>query len=398
MTDPLGQSQVLPYLMGLSQLGHSIHLISFEKPDAFIKNKSIVEDLVQNAGITWHPQTYTKKPPVFSTLKDLYVLNKQCKKLHQKYKFDFLHCRSYITSLVALQLKKKYGVPFVFDMRGFWADERVEGKIWNPKNLIFKYIYDFFKKKELRFLNDSKRIVSLTHFAKTEIESWANYKITNAKDKIVVIPCCADLNHFNIQTDFQIGKKRTELGFKPSDLIISYVGSLGTWYMADEMIQLFATIKKTKSNAKLLLITTHKIEEVEPFLEKNNIPLTDVVITAGKRAEMPLLISCSNISMFFVRPTFSKKASSPTKMGEIMGCGIPLICNSGVGDVEQIVEDTNCGICITDFSQIQISRVCNKLDELLLINKESLRDGALKYYSLKEGIRLYNEIYTNMLN
>ena len=31
ISDPLGQSQVLPYLKGLARLGHKIHLISFEK-------------------------------------------------------------------------------------------------------------------------------------------------------------------------------------------------------------------------------------------------------------------------------------------------------------------------------------------------------------------------------
>ena len=32
MTDPLGQSQVLPYLIGLTKEGFTFHIISFEKP------------------------------------------------------------------------------------------------------------------------------------------------------------------------------------------------------------------------------------------------------------------------------------------------------------------------------------------------------------------------------
>ena len=32
MTDPLGRSQVLPYLQGLSERGHEITLLSCEKP------------------------------------------------------------------------------------------------------------------------------------------------------------------------------------------------------------------------------------------------------------------------------------------------------------------------------------------------------------------------------
>ena len=37
MTDPLGQSQVIPYIEGLSKLGYQFTLISFEKTDRFEK-------------------------------------------------------------------------------------------------------------------------------------------------------------------------------------------------------------------------------------------------------------------------------------------------------------------------------------------------------------------------
>jgi hypothetical protein len=51
-----------------------------------------------------------------------------------------------------------------------------------------------------------------------------------------------------------------------------------------------------------------------------------------------LNISLFDTSIFFIRPTYSKKASSPTKQGEIMAMGIPLICNYGVGDTDEIVK------------------------------------------------------------
>ena len=64
---------------------------------------------------------------------------------------DLIHCRSYITSIVALKIKIKYNIPFIFDMRGFYADERVDGKIWNKSNFIFKNVYNYFKRKEKEF-------------------------------------------------------------------------------------------------------------------------------------------------------------------------------------------------------------------------------------------------------
>ena len=69
MTDPLGQSQVIPYLKYLSK-EFEIHLFSFEKPN----NKDLVykiKSILKNNNIIWTPITYTKSPPIFSKIYDI---------------------------------------------------------------------------------------------------------------------------------------------------------------------------------------------------------------------------------------------------------------------------------------------------------------------------------------
>ena len=55
-----------------------------------------------------------------------------------------VHCRSYISAMVTNSMKKNLEYSFLFDMRGFWADERVDGKIWNLNNPIYKIVYQLF--------------------------------------------------------------------------------------------------------------------------------------------------------------------------------------------------------------------------------------------------------------
>src|SRR5688572_26455106 len=71
MTDPLGQSQVLPYLVGLSQKGYKFSLISCEKPFLYKEKKAIIENICIDAGIEWHPISYTKRPPILSAIYDI---------------------------------------------------------------------------------------------------------------------------------------------------------------------------------------------------------------------------------------------------------------------------------------------------------------------------------------
>ena len=70
--------------------------------------------------------------------------------------------RSYLPALVGLRMKRRLGVPFVFDMRGFWPEERVEGGLWDLSNPLFRTVFGYFKRREAEFLNEAGHIVSLT--------------------------------------------------------------------------------------------------------------------------------------------------------------------------------------------------------------------------------------------
>ena len=165
MTDPLGQSQVLPYIEGLSKQGYQFTLISCEKPEAYKQNKEVVESICKRSNIDWHPSFYTKTPPVISTIKDIRGLSKKAFQLHEQKHFSMVHCRSYLASLIGLKMKLQLGVKFLFDMRGFWIDERLDGNQWNFKNPISKLVYRFFKKKEKQFLENADYTMCLTYAA-----------------------------------------------------------------------------------------------------------------------------------------------------------------------------------------------------------------------------------------
>ena len=72
MTDPLGQSQVLPYLTELTKKGVDFHLISFEKEEKFVVHQKTIQGICDRAKIQWHPLSYTKKPPLLSTIYDVW--------------------------------------------------------------------------------------------------------------------------------------------------------------------------------------------------------------------------------------------------------------------------------------------------------------------------------------
>ena len=392
MTDPLGQSQVIPYLGGLAAEGHHITLISFEKEERYKQHQEYISRLLSSLRIRWEPMSYTKSPPVLSTIWDILRAKSKARQLLRKDKYDVMHCRSYISALVGLWMKKNYGLPFIFDMRGFWADERVEGKLWNLRNPLYRMVFSYFKKKEKQFLLNAVHVISLTGNAKEKILGW---DLAKEPVPITVIPCCADLSHFSR------GKLNAEkflhwknkLGIADQDFIIGYLGAIGTWYMLEEMLDFFILLREARPSAKFLFVTQESPELIHRAARLKNISEGSIIITSSSRNDLPSLLELFHVSIFFIRPSFSKSASSPTKQGELMAMGIPVICNSGIGDTDDIIAKTGTGIVIGSFDKSSYITAIGKLDELLAIDKEFISNKAKDTFSLKTGIESYLGVY-----
>ena len=166
LTDPLGQSQVLSYLRHLSK-DYSFDVIGYEKPAVFEALKNSINKEIASLDITWFPIKYHKKPPILSTIYDLYMGWKTAKMNGDILRYDVIHCRSAAIGNVALRLKTRYNAKLIFDMRGWWADEKKDSGAWS--SIIFKPIYLYFKNLEKKLFKDSEHAISLTNAGYNEI-------------------------------------------------------------------------------------------------------------------------------------------------------------------------------------------------------------------------------------
>jgi len=393
MTDPLGQSQVLPYLSALASQGYRFTIVSFEKKQRYEKEKEIINRITAAAAICWKPLLFSKNPPFLSKVYDRWKLKQQVKKLFREQHFDMVHCRSYVAAEIGLWAKKKYGTKFLFDMRGFWADEKVDSGQWKLSNPLYKWVYHHYKKREKDFLLNADAVISLTQAAKKELNGKTDYK----KVAVDVIPCCADLDHFNFQhinKEFTAGL-REQMGIGVENKVITYLGSIGGWYMTDEMLSFFSLLLKSSPEFVMLVLTKDDPDLLKKEIARYKIPANKIVVRYAGRNELPDYLSLSDCSIFFIRPTYSKIASSPTKHAELMGMGIPVICND-IGDTGFVIEDTQSGLVINDFNEMGYAPVIKRIPELLNINKNKIREGAFKYFNLENGAGEYLQVYSRI--
>lgn len=394
MTDPLGQSQVLPYLENLTAYGHEIHLVSCEKKNAFNEQKSTIRNRIKNYSIQWHPIQYETSHGLLSRTKNVRNLFKQAAKLCKEHNIVLIHARSYPASLVALKLKTKFKIPFIFDMRGFWADERVDGKIWDLKKPIHKFLYRYFKKKEKILLEKSAHVISLTQAAK-------NYMVTHFskhvyEQKITVIPCCADLDHFNLEKQTEREQFRAGLNIAGNSTVLIYSGSVGTWYLLEEMVAFFKKYLEKNPGAVFLVLTQKDHGLVHETFKRNKVEDSHYRVAAASRHEVPAYIHAADAGLYFIKPAFSKMASSPVKLAEFMACGLPVIANAGIGDVDNHAAENNQVILVDELNETGFTKAIELFSNLKK-DKRAARNFAETNYSLKLGVERYKTVYETIL-
>jgi len=212
-----------------------------------------------------------------------------------------------------------------------------------------------------------------------------------------VIPCCTDMDHFTLTDQQSRQRARKILGIEEDYFVLSYLGSIGTWYMLEEMLLFFKQLKKKYGKAKFLILTHSHADQIFSKADSLDVDKTDLILKEATRIEVPQLLKASDVNISFIRPVYSKISSSPTKLGEVLSMGIPVIVNAGVGDVQSITEYTGGGYVLKDFSENAFAKAIDTMPQWMHTDPKEIRAKAEHFYSLQRGIELYRKCYAELL-
>ena len=389
LADPLGQSQVLQYVLGLAKCGHRMTVMSFEKAEALSDTTQIeiIRSQCEAVGVDWRPRVWHNKPiGILASLFDLVAGCFHGGRIAREVGAEVVHCRSYIASMMGLWLKRTAGVKLIFDMRGFWPDERVDGGIWKASSFNYKA----FKRIERWLFLGADHIVSLTRSGVLEYQAF-DY-MADVPLKSTVIPTCTNLEMFQLK---KVPKHNFTLG---------YVGSVGSWYLFDSVAKVVGRAFEKRPEMKFLVITKSIHELVWSALRHANVDLTRVEVRSADFSQVTDQIVLMDAGVFFVRPAWSKRASSPTRLGEFLACGKPCLCNDGVGDVGENLAETGTGVTLPAQGSegVVLDDLDNALEELFAMAAAPdiairCRTLAEKRFSLTAGVAAYSDIYVQLV-
>ena len=346
MTKHLSHSQVIPYLQGLTAAGVGVTILSFEErqPNRQQEAEEMarVRALLAESKIDWIWLRYHKRPSLPATAYDVLLGSLYAAWLVWRQKIDVVHSRGYVPLPMALFCKWVCGAKLVFDVRGLMAEEYVDAGHWKPGSLPFR-ITKWFERRAFR---NADSVIVLTKRVRDIL--LANSKeLQESGARVRVIPCCVEMERFGSALDGAAVRKQLGIADGP---VLAYVGSLGTWYMGQEMVRLFKELLRIRPQATFLVMTQSP-EIAEELFEREGISRDRYVALTVKPGEIPNFLSAADLAVAFIKPCYSKISSSPTKIGEYLAAGLPFITNRGIGDLDELLEGNAVGALVDSFDE-----------------------------------------------
>lgn len=385
LLEPLGQSQVFSYLRGLSQ-EHRITLITYEKDDDWADTQRVAKLRAEcdRLGIRWLPQRYRAQPkviaPAMSMVRMVWLVAREVRRQRVR----LIHARSYIPAAVALVVSRLTGVPFLFDMRALWPEELITARRLRRGSMLHKAMVA----SERACLRHAGGVVSLTHAAAEHLRRV--YPADLAGQTVAVIPTCADLDRF-------VPAKQPPAG--------RVIGCLGTvvsgWFRLDWLAAFLAVAAKRDPELRFELTTRDDPEQVRAAIGGDADLQARLSIAPSPSERVHEVIQGQMASvMFYAGGEVSELGRSPTRMAEILGCGLPVVANEGVGDVAQVIRDYRVGVLVGGPGKGAMEAAWDELQQLLADPDLSrrCRAAAEEVFSLEAGTAAYSALYTDILS
>ena len=397
MLDPLGQTQVLPYLRTLAKRGVRFTLLSFERARAFqsegMAQREQLRRELSEQGIEWHWLRYHQRPSIPATIYDVLAGIRKASSLVWRNKIELVHARAHIPATIALALKKRFGTKMIFDLRGLMAEEYVDAEHWRKDSLPYRIT----KTTERKILGATDAIVTLTERIWPIIREWDGLRGRTPPHE--VIPCCVDLVRFQFN-ETERRRRRAELGLADQFTIV-YSGSLDGWYLTERMADFFASLVRRNPRAHLLWLTNGKHERVRELMHSRNVDLDHYSVLSVAAADVPSYLAAADAGLAFIKRCVSKLASSPTKNGEYLACGLPIIINTGIGDSDALVDQWRAGVLLNDFNEDQYALAGDSIEAMATVPgaREKARRVAEKLFDLESiGGERYASLYERVLD
>ncbi len=261
---------------------------------------------------------------------------------------------------------------WVWDVRSFWADQKVATGVMpagSPQVRVMRRVEGLAARR-------STAVIALTASAIDELDRRHGGVVSS---KARVVTTCVDLDRFGLSDP------------PPGLLRVLLAGTLNRYYDVESMFDLVAELRRRRPVD--FVVASPGDTDWEDELA--TIEASRVSATPGEMAE--LISDCHvGLSVCHDEAGASLLAAMPTKIGEFLASGRPVVVNPGLVDAAQMLERDGCGIAFGSSLETGVVDAADRLEDLLADPRTPARCRSLAefHFDLDRGVDALVEVYT----
>jgi glycosyltransferase involved in cell wall biosynthesis len=290
---------------------------------------------------------------------------------------DLVHCHDLDTLYAGIKVKKHIGCPVIYDAHEDYP---------TLMSLYLPWIM-------LPFLSyfENRLLLSVDHIITASSE--LSKKFRNQVDlPITTIGNFQSLKPYTVLQEMDILKAREDLGLSPQDYVVAYIGG---FTKNRELLPLIDAIKEMPNVKLLLWGDGYQRNAVESAII--NIP--NIHYYGWLPAEkVPLYTSLADVIYYCLDSNYPGAVfNAPNTLSNAMAAGRPIIANP-IGDLGQIIKETNCGLLIDNVTPTNIKMAINQLRDPVLKAQLGLngKKAAIEKYNSTTTDQLLLQIYNSI--
>jgi glycosyltransferase involved in cell wall biosynthesis len=393
LLEPLIFSQVVRVLEALAARGWRYRVVSLEKSKDLSDERRVRELRLRldASRIGWTFARFEDRRSPTAALTNANFLLSSAYGLASRGAVRGIHARGYLPGVAALAATTSTGLPWVFDARGYWVDERIEEGRWFTSPISVGAARGI----EHQLYAKSSAVITLTELHAQDVRQ--QFGGSRADRPVQCITTLADFSDFR-------PRGIPELSLLPAWVVerleglnvLAIIGSINRSYLVDETVELARRAVCMSPQTHLLILTAQR-EEYARRLEAAQFPLGRFTIERSAHVAMPVWLSLVNWCPLLLQPASrAKRASMPTKLAELLASGVRPIqygCNQ---EVEQWVRVSGAGFVMTGVDENSIVRAAERIvaGPTRQQSREisEVRSRVEEHFSLASGVLKYEEV------
>lgn len=384
LSSDLGQSQVLAVTERLQSMGWECTILSLEPQGIARERLQQLEARLAVDGIRWLHDAY--RPGRGGAFGNAIAMSRMVGGVLQR--TDLFHSRSYFGAFFPSIAGTFRHVPYVFDTRAYWVDEKIEAGRWF-RDPVSRAIA---RRVERELYARASAVVSLTELAAEEVRRGEFGRLHPA-NRSICIPTCVDYDKFRMD------RGEPPDPFVRTGRIVAYVGSLNPSYEFRTAVRLAAMILDRDPDAKFLALTS-QVAPMSALVQELCIPSSRSLVRSVPHDEIHHWYPWTDVGlMLLVKPIRAKRASMPTKLGEFFATGVAPITHGANSEIADWVRRTGSGLALDDLSMPSLEKAADfaAFGAREIEVRKRARLVAEPHFSLDSAAARYDALFRRVL-